>query len=362
MTGSPPPAERDPIALAQVAANPSVESAVAAVRDFLQMEVAFATEFVGDQQVFRTISGDAASFELEEGLSVPSSELYCRRIIAGELPRLLADVRGNEAAALMPVTDALQIGAFVSVPINLSDGDCYGTLCAASHHSEPLLKDRDVQFLHVLARMIGDQVERERLAERTRQLEIQAAAVTTLSVALAARDGYTGDHSQAVVELAIEVGRELGLDDTQLADVARSALLHDIGKLAVPDAILHKPDPLDEREWALMRRHPIFGERLIADVPGLEHLAPVLRAEHERWDGQGYPDGLAGEAIPQLARIVFVCDAYHAITSDRPYRRGQSHEHAVAEIEAGAGSQFCPVTTAALLRVFAPSRRGDLAA
>ena len=160
-----------------MAANPSVDAAVAAVRDFLEMEVAFATEFVGDHQVFRKVSGDAASFGLEEGQSVLSSDLYCRRIIAGELPRLIADVRGHEAAAVLPVTDTLGIGAFVSVPINLSDGGIYGTLCAASHHSEPLLKDRDVQFLHVLARMIGDQVERERLAARTHQLEIQAAAV-----------------------------------------------------------------------------------------------------------------------------------------------------------------------------------------
>ena len=98
--------------------------------------------------------------------------------------------------------------------------------------------------------------------------------------------------------------------------------------------------------------------------PGLEHLAPVLRSEHERWDGCGYPDGLARETIPRLARIVFVCDAYHAIISDRPYRRAQSHEHAVAELEAGAGSQFCPETTGALLRVLAAAElgHGDLAA
>ncbi len=238
MTASPPPSERDPIALAQVAANPSVDAAVAAVRDFLEMEVAFATEFVGDHQVFRKVSVDAASFGLEEGQSVLSSDLYCRRIIAGELPRLIADVRGHEAAAVLPVTDTLGIGAFVSVWINLSDGGIYGTLCAASHHSEPLLTDRDVQFLHVLAGMIGDQVERERLAARTHQLEIQAAAVATLSAALAARDGYTGAHSKALVALAVDVGRELGLDDVRLADVERAALLHDIGKLAVQYGIL----------------------------------------------------------------------------------------------------------------------------
>lgn len=133
--------------------------------------------------------------------------------------------------------------------------------------------------------MIGDQVERERLAERARELEIQAAAVKTLSVALAARDGYTGDHSEAVVTLAAEVGRDLGLTEAELVDVHRAALLHDIGKLAIPDAILHKAGPLDDHEWERMREHPLFGQQLLAGVPGLEHLAPVLRAEHERWDG-----------------------------------------------------------------------------
>ena len=354
--------QRDPIALAQVAMNPSVQAAVAAARDFLEMEVAFATEFVGDQQVLRSLSGDVESFGLHEGQSIPSSDLYCRRILDGRLPRLISDVRGHEAASLLPVTELLGIGAFVSVPIMLSGGDCYGTLCAMSHHSEPLLRDRDAQFLHVLARMIGDQVERERLAERARTLEIQAAAVNTLSIALAARDGYTGDHSDAVVALARGVGRALGLDDSELADVERAALLHDIGKIRVPDAILNKPGPLDDAEWALMRQHPAFGADLIADVPGLAQLAPVLRAEHERWDGRGYPDGLAGEAIALPARIVLVCDAYDAMTSDRPYRRSLGRERALREIEAGAGTQFCPTCSRALLDVLAASTTGRRAA
>lgn len=115
-----------------MAAHPSVDAAVAAARDFLQMEVAFAGEFVGDQQVLRKICGDAESFGLSEGQSVRSSDLYCRRIIAGELPQLLADVRGHDAAALMPITEVLRIGAFVSVPITFSSGDHYRTLCAAS--------------------------------------------------------------------------------------------------------------------------------------------------------------------------------------------------------------------------------------
>lgn len=349
----PQPSHRDPLALTEVALNPSVERAVAAVRDFLGMDVAFATQFAGDMQVFRTVVGDGGSFGLHEVGAMPSEDLYCRRVLAGDLPRLLTDVRRNAVAATLPVTEAANVGAFFSVPITLSDGECYGTLCAASHVTQPLLAERDVQFLHVLARLIADQPERERLIEVTRALQLQATAASTLSAALAARDGYTGEHSEAVVELAVAVGTRLELDQEQLADVQRAALLHDLGKIAIPDRILHKPGPLDECEWAIMREHPVFGERLIADVPGLEHLAPVLRAEHERWDGRGYPDGLAGEKIPLASRIAFVCDAFHAMTSDRPYRRSLGREAAIREIEAGVGSQFCPRSSRALLELLA---------
>ena len=173
----------------------------------------------------------------------------------------------------------------------------------------------------------------------------------TLIAAVEARDAYTGEHSACVVEHAVAVARHLGLDDDAVAEVEQVALLHDIGKLAVPDTILRKPGPLDEEEWAIMRTHPISSDELIRNVPGLAHLAPAIRAEHERWDGGGYPDGLAGERIPLSSRITLVCDAYHAMTSDRPYRRALPETEARAQIRAGAGSQFCPTAAAALLEI-----------
>lgn len=342
---------RDALLLTEVAFNPSVDKAVAAVREFLGMDVAFATQFVGEMQVFEAVAGDGSSFGLHEGAALPSEDLYCRRVLAGELPRTLADVRGDHVAAAMPVTDAADVGAFVSVPINFSNSESYGTLCAASHATEPLLADRDVGFLQVIARLIADQLERERLAELTRSRQLQAAAVTTLSAALAARDGYTGDHSEAVVNLAVAVAKRMRLDEAQIADVEHAARLHDLGKIAIPDRILHKAGPLDDHEWDIMRQHPIYGDKLIADVAVLEHLAPVLRAEHQRWDGGGYPDGLAGNEIPLASRIAFVCDAYHAMTSDRPYRRSLGHHAAIAEIAKQAGKQFCPTSSRALLKV-----------
>jgi HD-GYP domain-containing protein (c-di-GMP phosphodiesterase class II) len=129
------------------------------------------------------------------------------------------------------------------------------------------------------------------------------------------------------------------------------SLLHDIGKIGVPDAILRKAGGLTAAEWAEMRRHPEIGERIVRSMPALTHLAPVIRAEHERWDGEGYPDGLRSVEIPAPARIVLACDAFHAITSDRPYRAALPVETALAEIERNAGTQFDPDVAAAVVGV-----------
>jgi HD-GYP domain-containing protein (c-di-GMP phosphodiesterase class II) len=131
------------------------------------------------------------------------------------------------------------------------------------------------------------------------------------------------------------------------------ALLHDIGKIGMPDEILRKPGRLDAHELAIMREHPVIGERILRHVPGLETVARAVRHEHERWDGTGYPDGLAGEAIPLSSRITLVCDAYHAMTSARPYRAALDHEEAAEELRRGAGTQFDPAIVTALLAALA---------
>jgi HD domain-containing protein/GAF domain-containing protein len=339
----------DVVRLREVAHEPTVDRALAAVRDFLGMDMAFVGEFSDDRQVYRATSGDGASFGVHEGAALPLEETYCRRIIAGRLPNVIGDVGADQRAASLSITAAADVGAFASVPIVFSDGRLYGTLCAASHRAVPSLGYRDVQFLHVFARLVADQLEREELQDAAREAEVRAAAAETLVAAVEARDHYTGEHSRAVVAHAVGVARHLGLDEKGVTEVRQVALLHDIGKLAIPDAILHKSGPLTEDEWQVMRQHPVFSERLIRNVPRLAHLAPAVRAEHERWDGAGYPDGLAGEEIPLASRITFVCDAYHAMTSDRPYRRALPPERARAELTAGIASQFCPRAARALL-------------
>jgi diguanylate cyclase (GGDEF)-like protein len=167
------------------------------------------------------------------------------------------------------------------------------------------------------------------------------------------RNPDLGAHLGDVAELAMAVGRRCGVPDEQLAALAQAAALHDVGKAAIPDAILGKPGPLDETEWEFMRRHTLIGERILAVAPALTGAARLVRWSHERYDGRGYPDGLSGDAIPLGARIVAACDAFDAMTSTRPYRPAMSRTAALEELRRGAGTQFDPAVVAAVLEVVA---------
>jgi two-component system, cell cycle response regulator len=157
-------------------------------------------------------------------------------------------------------------------------------------------------------------------------------------------------------ELALEVGRELHMGPEGLDEVARAAELHDVGKVAVPDAILDKPGPLDPVEWSFMRRHPLIGERILLAAPALRPVARLVRSSHERFDGSGYPDGLRGDEIPLGARVVIVCDAFDAMTSERPYREAVAQADAIEELRRCVGTQFDPMVVDAFCRVIARER------
>ncbi len=160
--------------------------------------------------------------------------------------------------------------------------------------------------------------------------------------ALAERYPELDGHSHDVAALAEDVARELGLDPEEVEQVRLAAELHDIGKVAIPETILNKPGPLDAREWEYMRRHSVIGERIIEAAPSLHRVAQIVRASHERLDGAGYPDRLAGERIPLGARIIAVCDAYDAMIANRPYSTPMPSTAAIAELRRCAGSQFDP--------------------
>jgi diguanylate cyclase (GGDEF)-like protein len=202
----------------------------------------------------------------------------------------------------------------------------------------------------------GLRLEKERAADGYR------AVVQSLTEALTARDGYTSEHSDEVQLLAVAVAERLGLDEREIAEAQAVAILHDIGKIGIPDRVLHKPGRLTGEEWELMRRHPEIGERILRPLPGLGGVARCVRHEHERWDGDGYPDGLAGEAIPLASRIVLACDAWHALVSDRPYRRALAADAARAELTRCAGTQFDPQVVDALLECLADDGLSTLAA
>jgi diguanylate cyclase (GGDEF)-like protein len=163
-----------------------------------------------------------------------------------------------------------------------------------------------------------------------------------LTRVMAIREPDLHEHVLDVGRMAADVGRRLGVPEHDLVDIVHGAELHDVGKLAIPEAILDKAGPLDDDEWAVMRNHTILGEQLLSGIPALVNAARLVRASHERWDGGGYPDGTAGSAIPLGARIIAVCDAYDAMVTDRPYRAGMSHAEAVAELRRCAASQFDP--------------------
>jgi HD-GYP domain-containing protein (c-di-GMP phosphodiesterase class II) len=168
------------------------------------------------------------------------------------------------------------------------------------------------------------------------------ATIEGLSRALDLRDRETDGHSRRVAEMAVRLGREYGLSHEVLVQIRRGALLHDMGKLGIPDHILHKRGPLSGAEWEVMRKHPTFAFEMLSPIQHLQAALDIPYCHHERWDGSGYPRGLKGEQIPIMARVFAVVDVWDAVTSDRPYRPAWSHEKALAHILAAAGSHFDP--------------------
>jgi ribonuclease P protein subunit RPR2 len=195
-----------------------------------------------------------------------------------------------------------------------------------------------------LARLEATLALREReAAERTRELRRSyEATVRALADAVEARDAYTGKHAERVAAYGLELARAHGMPSADEPQIEFGFLLHDVGKVAISDAILHKPGSLTSRERDEMRRHPVIGEQIVRKIDFLAGARQVVRSHHERWDGGGYPDGLAGERIPLPARVFAVADAFDALTSDRPYRTASSFDEARSVIARSAGTHFDP--------------------
>jgi two-component system cell cycle response regulator len=269
------------------------------------------------------------------------------RSLASVLPAPAAAFRmgGDEFCVLVPAGDVGQAMLDAAHAVLAEQGD--GFAVSASIGSVRLPEEAT------------DSSEALRLADQrmyedkhsTRRSGTAKEVARTLLCALEQRDPHLTDHLADVERLATGTAQALGLPEDQVEVIALGAELHDVGKVAIPEAILSKPGPLSDQEWTLMRAHTIAGEQILASSPALATIGPLVRSSHERWDGKGYPDGLAGSAIPLGSRVIAVCDSYDAMTSDRSYRRAMSEEVALAELRAGAGSQFDPQVVAAFLRV-----------
>jgi HD-GYP domain-containing protein (c-di-GMP phosphodiesterase class II) len=233
----------------------------------------------------------------------------------------------------------------LSVPI-LADGKIWGVLNIEAVEVASL-HDVDAVLVEAIAASFGAAIHRAQLVS-----ELEAAFTTTLA-ALAStvevKDHYTACHGEDVALTSERVARAMGLPDAQVRDVRHAAMLHDVGKIAVPSEILLKPGSLTEDEWVVMRSHAAIGGDLVGRIEAFAHLAAAVRGSHERFDGTGYPDGLSGDAIPLAARIIAACDTFDAIVTDRPYRAARSTREAAVELRRVAGSQLDPTVVEALL-------------
>jgi len=194
--------------------------------------------------------------------------------------------------------------------------------------------------------------QRDRLARNAQELEeAYVSTVRVVAAAIDARDSYTHGHSTRVSDLAIALAKELGGSGQELEDIEIACLFHDVGKIKIPDAILHKTGRLNPAEWKEMQRHPEYGAEILGKAPSLRRFIPAVRHHHEWYDGSGYPDGLRGEAIPRPAAIISLADAYDAMTSDRPYRKAMTEEKALTTIRESSGKQFSPELASIFLEI-----------
>ena len=243
---------------------------------------------------------------------------------------------------------AAGVKSWIGAPL-IVRGECIGVLTVDGYEANQF-NSADAQLVSSFAIHAGIALENARLLEEAEDAYVQT--VSALASAIDVRDSYTSGHSQRLADLAVKIGVQMGCDEQQLEDIRWGALLHDIGKIGVPDEILRKPTSLESNEMEIMRQHPEIGARIVEGVKNLAEVAPIIRAHQERFDGGGYPNGLRAEAIPLIARIISVADAYVAMTDERVYRKARSHAAALEEIQRCSGTQFDPVVVTAFLQLF----------
>jgi len=320
-----------------------------------------------NKMLFRVMDNDGvvvfSTMPEEVGSSPEEPELDASS--AGETRVTIVDTEGNAALSGVDDRRVLEVLAPLQVP---ATGDIIGVVETYKPYTQIGASAREAMFVVWIPVAIGAMVSyaglswilgRAFAAAKEHELEVSSLSehlhdsmlelagqslgtLQALSAAVDEKDSYTARHSLGVTSWAYHIGAAAGLSADDLATLERAGLLHDIGKIGVPETVLLKPSDLTDSEFELIKDHPGAGARILETIPFLETVVPVVRYHHERWDGTGYPEGLAGEAIPYLARILAVADAFDAMTTDRPYRKAMSAEDARREVLACAGTQFDP--------------------
>jgi HD-GYP domain-containing protein (c-di-GMP phosphodiesterase class II)/putative methionine-R-sulfoxide reductase with GAF domain len=306
----------------------------------------------GDDLVVRALHGhDPHNAALLKSISVPDEEARVMLEVDEPFELKAADFPGG-------LTPRLSSGRVAIAPLRL-DGGRLGCIVVRTAPGGGSFDDRDMRLLAGVAHQVKLAVANAQSFESLERTFL--STVEALANALEANDEYTSSHARWITDTALQVGRELGLEPKALKPLELGALFHDIGKIGVPEAILSKPGPLTEEEWNVVRLHPELGARILAPIERLEQVCDIVRHCHEHWDGSGYPHGLVGEEIPIESRVILVCDAYHAMTTDRPYRKQLPVEEARRRLREAAGTQFDPRVVEVFLALEAPALAGRAA-
>jgi HD-GYP domain-containing protein (c-di-GMP phosphodiesterase class II) len=305
-----------------------------------------AIQRLDEDDVLRLIAGRGPLAEVMTEFLLteqPASEGVNGRVARSGATALVPDTTQDPDYIVRdPQTDP---GSELAVPI-VVEGEVWGVLNIEATDAGAL-GEPDVVLIEAIAASFGVAVHRARLVSDLEGAFTTALAALTSTVE--AKDDYTACHGEDVAVLAERVALRMELSSAQARDVRYAAMLHDLGKVAIPSEILLKPGPLTDEEWVTMRSHAAIGGELVGRIDAFAHLAPAVRASHERWDGGGYPDGLAGKKIPLAARIIAACDTYDAIITDRPYRPARSTREACEELRRVADTQLDPSVVDAVL-------------
>jgi putative nucleotidyltransferase with HDIG domain len=248
-----------------------------------------------------------------------------------------------------------QIRSVMCVPLE-SQRQILGAIYVDSNREAGVFQERDLELLSAIGRQAGISIERANLIRELEDLAMWS--ILTLVAAIEAKDEYTRGHSERVAAFSVQIAEEMGIGDRTIESIRLGALLHDVGKIGVPEVILTKPGRLTDEEYDFIKQHPETGASIIGQIdnPRMKNAINTARHHHERWDGRGYPDGLAGEDIPLTARIVSVADAYDAMSTARPYREAYPKEFIARQLLAGMSSQFDPRVAKAFLKVWQDGR------